>query len=218
MKKFRTVASVIIMVIAGIVGFFIGAFLNEPMAGTILFSMIAGIACIVYAIDNHEEQGKFQFGELRKSKFVMVDNMEWFNVFGLIFIAVIMIPNVVFAIKCKDGFDNKWNNKYVEVTEQVGRLGCFGFMIINIPGTWFGWWSDEAFALYLIVDTILVMLYCAIWIICFKKNSVFRALALSIIPSMLFLFSGIMSRSVLLIIASVLFAPSHIVISYKNVK
>ena len=95
------------------------------------------------------------------------------------------------AIKCKDGFDNKWNNKYVEVTEQVGRLGCFGFMIINIPGTWFGWWSDEAFALYLIVDTILVMLYCAIWIICFKKNSIFRALALSIIPSMLFLFSGI---------------------------
>ena len=148
----------------------------------------------------------------------MVDNMEWFNVFGLIFIAVIMIPNVVFAIKCKDGFDNKWNNRYVEVTEQVGRLGCFGFMIINIPGTWFGWWSDEAFALYLIVDTILVMLYCAIWTICFKKNSVFRALALSIIPSMLFLFSGIMSRSVLLIIASVLFAPSHIVISYKNVK
>lgn len=138
----------------------------------------------------------------------MVDNMEWFNVFGLIFIAVIMIPNVVFAIKCKDGFDNKWNNKYVEVTEQVGRLGCFGFMIINIPGTWFGWWSDEAFALYLIVDTILVMLYCAIWIICFKKNSVFRALALSIIPSMLFLFSGIMSRSVLLIIASVLKAIS----------
>ena len=122
------------------------------------------------------------------------------------------------AIKCKDGFDNKWNNKYVEVTEQVGRLGCFGFMIINIPGTWFGWWSDEAFALYLIVDTILVLLYCVIWIICFKKNSVFRALALSIIPSMLFLFSGIMSRSVLLIIASVLFAPSHIVISYKNVK
>ena len=77
---------------------------------------------------------------------------------------------------------------------------------------------SQAFALYLIVDTILVMLYCAIWIICFKKNSVFRALALSIIHSMLFLFSGIMSRSVLLIIASVLFAPSHIVISYKNVK
>ena len=122
------------------------------------------------------------------------------------------------AIKCKDGFDNKWNNKYVEVTEQVGRLGCFGFMIINIPGTWFGWWSDEAFAIYLIVDAILVVLYCAIWIICFKKSSIFRALALSVIPSVLFLFSGIMSRSILLLIAAILFAPSHILLSYKNAK
>ncbi len=144
--------------------------------------------------------------------------MEWFNVFELIFIVVIMIPNVVFAIKRKDGFDNKWDNKFVEFIEQAGRFGCFGFMIFNIPGTWFGWWSDEAFALYLIVDGILVMLYCAIWIICFKKNSVFRALALSVIPSALFLFSGIISRSVLLTVASVLFAPSHIAISYRNAK
>ena len=144
--------------------------------------------------------------------------MGWFNVFGLIFIVVIMIPNVVFAIKRKDGFDNKWDNKFVEFIEQAGRFGCFGFMIFNIPGTWFGWWSDEAFALYLIVDVILVMLYCAIWIICFKKNSVFRALALSVIPSALFLFSGIISRSVLLTVASVLFAPSHIAISYRNAK
>lgn len=144
--------------------------------------------------------------------------MEWFNVFGLIFIVVIMIPNIVFAIKCKGGFNNKWSNKYVEVIEQVGRFGCFGFMIINIPGTSFGWRSDEAFALYLIVDAILVMLYCSVWVIYFRRNSVFRALTLSIIPSILFLFSGIMNRSVLLIIASVLFAPSHIVISYKNAK
>lgn len=144
--------------------------------------------------------------------------MGWFNVFGLIFIVVIMIPNVVFAIKRKYGFDNKWDNKFVEFIEQAGRFGCFGFMIFNIPGTWFGWWSDEAFALYLVVDGILVMLYCAIWIICFKKNSVFRALALSVIPSVLFLFSGIISRSVLLTVASVLFAPSHIAISYRNAK
>ena len=144
--------------------------------------------------------------------------MGWFNLFGLIIIVVIMIPNTIFAIKCKEGFDNKWSNKTVEIIEQAGRFGCFVFMIINIPGTWFGWRSDEAFALYLITDIVLVMVYCAIWIACFKKSSVFRALALSIIPSVLFLFSGIMSRSVLLIIASVLFAPSHIMISYKNVK
>ena len=144
--------------------------------------------------------------------------MDWLNIFGLIMIAVIMIPNIIFAIRYREGFENKWNNKIVAVAEQIGRFGCFAFMIVNIPGTWFGWWSDETFAIYLIVDTILVILYCTIWIICFKNNSIFRALALSIIPSVLFLFSGIMSRSILLIVASILFAPSHILLSYKNAK
>ena len=144
--------------------------------------------------------------------------MNWLNVFGLVMVAVIMIPNILFAMKCKDGFVNKWNNKFVETVEQIGRFGCFGFMIINIPGTWFGWWSDEAFAVYLVVDALLVTLYCVIWAICFRKSSVFRALALSIIPSVLFLFSGIMSRSILLTIAALLFAPSHIMLSYQNVK
>ena len=144
--------------------------------------------------------------------------MEWLNVFGLVMVAVIMIPNILFAMKCKDGFVNKWNNKSVETVEQIGRFGCFGFMIINIPGTWFGWWSDEAFAVYLVVDAVLVTLYCVIWAVCFRKSSVFRALALSIIPSVLFLFSGILSRSILLTIAAVLFAPSHILISYQNAK
>lgn len=144
--------------------------------------------------------------------------MEWFNIFGFIFICIIMIPNVIFAIKCKEGFENKWNNKLVEIIEQIGRFCCFGFMIINIPRTYFGWWSDEAFAIYLIINIILVILYCLIWIICFKKNSVFKALALSIIPSIIFLFSGIMSRSILLIVSSIIFAPSHIMISYYNAK
>lgn len=142
--------------------------------------------------------------------------MDYINIFGMAFMLIIMIPNIIFALKCKDGFENKCNNKAVELVEQIGRFGCFGFMVINIPGTWFGWWSDEAFAIYLIVNIVLILLYCVIWIICFRDNTVFKALALSIIPSVIFLFSGVMSRSVLLIMSSLMFAPAHIWISYKN--
>ena len=144
--------------------------------------------------------------------------MGWCNVFGLLFMVVILIPNIIFAVKCKDGFENKWNNAAVETIEQIGRFGCFGFMIFNIPGTWFGWWSDEAFAVYLGVDALLVLLYCLVWSICFRKSSVFRALALSILPSILFLFSGIMARSILLTVSALLFAPAHIAISWQNAK
>ena len=144
--------------------------------------------------------------------------MEWCNVFGSIFMAVILIPNILFVVKCKDGFENKWKNRTVETLEQIGHFGCFGFMIFNVPGTWFGWWSDEAFAVYLVVDALLVGLYCLVWIVCFRKTGLFRALALSILPSVLFLFSGIMTRSVLLTISALLFAPAHIAISWQNAK
>ena len=142
--------------------------------------------------------------------------MDWFNIYGLCFVAVIMIPNIVFAVRCKDGIENKWHNKDVEALEQVGRFGCMAFMIVNIPSLCFGSLSGAALWVYLAVDIVLLIAYCLIWIICFRKNSIFRALALSIIPSALFLFSGIMLISVPLIVTAVIFAPCHIAISYKN--
>lgn len=142
--------------------------------------------------------------------------MEWFNVFGLIFVAVMMIPNIIFAVKCKDGFRNARQNKTVELLEKIGRFGCIAFMIFHVPKTCFGFASDEAFALYIIVNAVLIFCYCLVWIFCFKKSGAFRAVALSALPSAVFLFSGIMSRSVLLIAFAVIFAPCHIAISCKN--
>ena len=54
MKKFRTVVSLILMVIAGVVGFFVGSALENGFGGAILFALIVGIACVIYAIDNRE--------------------------------------------------------------------------------------------------------------------------------------------------------------------
>ena len=144
--------------------------------------------------------------------------MEWFNVFGLFFIAVMLIPNLIYAIVEK-GRRKEWRpHPVVAIAEQIGRIGCLVFMIFQIPGTWFGWWSDEAFAVYLIIDFVLIVFYYAVWIVSFRKNTLFRALALSILPAVLFLFSGILCRSIPLIVSAVIFAPSHIYISCQNVK
>lgn len=140
--------------------------------------------------------------------------MGWLNPYGLAVMAVIMVPNIVFALRCRDGFKNYWQNRWVERLEQIGRFACFALMIVVLPGTGFG--SDEAFAAYLIADGGLTLAYCLIWMVCFRKNSVFRALALSILPSAVFLVSGALMRSVPLIIAAVIFAPCHIAISYQN--
>lgn len=142
--------------------------------------------------------------------------MDWFSPFGLCFMLVILIPNVIFALKQKGGFENKFNSKKLELFENIGRYGCFIFMVFNLPFTWFGFPSDEAFAVYLIANIILTLAYILIWIFCFRRNSLFRAVSLSVIPSLIFLLSGIFSRSVLLIISALIFAPCHIIISVKN--
>ena len=102
--------------------------------------------------------------------------------------AVIMVPNIIFAIRKKEGFENIYHNKALETAEEIGRYGCFVFMIFRVPSLTFGWWSDEAFAIYLVVDAILILLYCLIWALCFRKESLFRSLSLSIIPSIVFIF------------------------------
>lgn len=142
--------------------------------------------------------------------------MAWFNPYGLVFVCILMIPNTVFALKCKSGFDNLWENKAVQALEQIGRFGCFALMFINLPGMCLGFISHGAFILYLAANSVLLLCYCAVWVVCFKLDSVFRALALSVIPSVMFIFSGLISRSFLLIAAALVFAPCHIAISYKN--
>ena len=69
--------------------------------------------------------------------------MGWFNYIGLIVICLILIPNIVFAVKNKDGFENVYHNKVAETFEQIGRFGSFSLMIFNIPYTCFGYWLRE---------------------------------------------------------------------------
>ena len=141
--------------------------------------------------------------------------MGWFNWIGLIFIAVIMVPNIVFAAAHREGFDNLWQNRTVELLEQVGRFGCIALIIVNIPHTWLGFWFEGAADVYIAVNSLLASAYIAVWAICWKRWPIFRAYALSIIPSVIFIFSGVMLRSLLLLFA-LLFAICHITISLKN--
>lgn len=144
--------------------------------------------------------------------------MSWFNFIGLFFVAVILIPNIIFAAKNKDGFQNFYHNKFVEIFEQIGRFGCFITMFLTPPFLNLGFKINGAKTAYIITGAVLVALYCLGWIAFGKESSVRKSLALSIIPSVLFLESGLLSLNFPLIVLSLIFAPCHIIISYKNAK
>lgn len=143
--------------------------------------------------------------------------MWWFNYYGIAIMSAIMLPNVIYAVKCKDGFKNKERNKALEIAEQVGRYACFVLMIFNIPYTYFGFWFDCAFTVYLAVNGVLCLIYLIFWAVFRNANSVARALSLSVTPSVIFLFSGVMLLNIPLTVFAVTFAVCHIMLSLKNV-
>lgn len=127
-----------------------------------------------------------------------------------------MIPNIVFAIKTKDGYSNTYRNKTAEILEQISRYACMALMIFNIPYTWIGFYFSFAEIVYIIVNSLFVLAYCVIWVVLWTKSGIVKALLLSIIPSLVFLFSGIMIASISLIVFAIIFAVTHILISVKN--
>ena len=114
--------------------------------------------------------------------------MGWFNLYGLAIMAVIMIPNVIFAVTHKGGFENLYKNKAAEITENVSRYACFLLMVFNVPYTWVGFYFPSGEVFYLTVNASLTVAYCTVWIVMRKKSGIVKTLFLSALPSLIFLF------------------------------
>lgn len=141
--------------------------------------------------------------------------MGWINFFGLIIVILIILPNIIYACKNKNN-KNNCTNRIMNVLEQIGRYGCMLLMVFNIGIDKFGFNSDEAFVIWLFAIPFLLLLYWIFWLFYFKAHSIEVALALAIIPSVIFVFNGIILRHWLLIIFGVIFSVSHIYITYQN--
>ena len=142
--------------------------------------------------------------------------MSWFNYYGLIAVVAILLPNVIAAIVDKSAFQNKFNNKAILAVEQVGRYCCMAFMVFNIPYTYLDFWLENAVTIYLIVGGCLIVFYYLGWIFLRKKMSTTKVIWLSVTPTVLFLFCGIMIVSIPLILSAILFGIGHITVSYNN--
>lgn len=84
--------------------------------------------------------------------------MGWFNYYGLAVMAIIMIPNIIYAIKHTDDV-MAYNNKPALIAEQIGRFGCIALMIFNIPYTYFNFWFNNALIAYLAINSSLCLAY-----------------------------------------------------------
>lgn len=144
--------------------------------------------------------------------------MGWVNYYGIAVVAIIIIPNIIWAVKSKGTEVNIYKNKIAEIFEQIARYACIALMIFNIPHTYLNFWFNNALTIYLAVNGVLCFAYLVGWVVFWNKNNKAKALLLSILPSVIFIFSGTTLASIPLLVFAVIFAVNHVLISYKNAK
>jgi hypothetical protein len=64
----------------------------------------------------------------------------WINVFGAVIVVLLLIPNIVYAIKNK-GEKNLCANRFMNVVEQIGRYACIVLMWLPLLVWKFGFAS-----------------------------------------------------------------------------
>ena len=165
----------------------------------------------------------------------------WINFFQLILVVLLLIPNVIYAVKC-GGEENLCNNKWMNVLEQVGRYGSMFFMIIYVGRERsFDFHSVSQFLVWGFGSAALLLAYWIVWMMYFRvmgiglfakreASAVFVAgnenvrrvavlnAALVALPSCLFLLCGITLRYIPLMVTAVLFAVGHSYVSRENWK
>ncbi len=144
---------------------------------------------------------------------------NWINWFGVITLVLLLLPNVIYAIRNK-GEKNLCTSKLLNVLEQVGRLGSMFFLIVYIgPEDGFGYDSVFALFCYIFGNFGLLLAYWICWFIYFRKpNKAGVRYALAILPSVLFLLDGLALWYMPLILFGYAFAVGHISVTHENIK
>ena len=142
----------------------------------------------------------------------------WINLFGAGIIVLIMIPNIIYAAGQKQDETQIEVPRGLSACEQVGRYGCIILMWLPLLVWKFGFGSVEEFLIYLIGNGALLLCYYLSWMLYSRKKTISVAMALAIIPTAVFLLSGILLHHWLLVAFAILFGACHCTITYMTHK
>ncbi len=142
----------------------------------------------------------------------------WISVFGAGIVVLMLIPNVVYALRRNKGGEGPRGNPFLNALEQIGRYACIVLMWLPLGVGKFGFPSVAEMIAYLGGNACLLAAYWLVFALYFKKKTPRRALILAVLPACIFLLSGLTLRHRLLVGAALLFAVGHVCVTLHSAK
>lgn len=87
---------------------------------------------------------------------------NWINVWGAMIVIIMLIPNIIFAIR-NPYLENKCKNVIMNIIEQIGRYTSMVLMIFPIFVREFSFKSVLEMICDVVVTSILLLVYWVVW-------------------------------------------------------
>lgn len=137
------------------------------------------------------------------------------NIAGGVIMVLILIPNILYAIRNPQQ-QNKCENRIMNLLEQIGRYASMALMVLPL-GVWkFAFPGLAELLLFLFGNAALLIAYWAFWWLYFRSVTPRRALMLAVLPSCIFLLTGLTLRHWLLVISAIVFGAGHVYVTRAN--
>ena len=149
-----------------------------------------------------------------------------FSYIGLIFLLMLMIPNIIWSKNKPENYDKyvKNENKVLLVFERLGEIlvTCFSLIFSDFNINKISSWT-----IILLIAFILMILYEIYWTRYFKSNKTMKDFYSSLLgvpvagaslPVLAFLLLGIYGKNIFLIISTILLGIGHIGIHLNHEK
>ncbi len=139
----------------------------------------------------------------------------WINVFGAGIVVLLLIPNIVNAVR-NPGEENRCTNRFMNMIEQIGRYACIILMWLPLLVWKFGFAGVAQMLLYTAGNGVLIAAYWFVFAEYLKEKNTGRALILAVLPACIFFLSGLLLRHWLLAGFALLFAAGHVYVTFQN--
>lgn len=139
-----------------------------------------------------------------------------FSYIGLIFLLMLMIPNIIWAMSKPREYETANENKILSVFERIGQILCVATLLFfkDYDPKEFSWWT-----VWLILSFACMILYEIFWIRYFRssrtqydfyRNLIGIPVPGATLPVIAFLLLGVYGKVIWLVISAIIFGIGHI--------
>lgn len=143
--------------------------------------------------------------------------LNFINVFGLLFSAVLVIPNIIYARSHNYSLDCV-DNKAMLYIERIGKYCSLFLMIINIGILEQGFQSELMQKFWFIATSVLCVMYILFWISFLQNETYCKINILTIISGIIFILSGLLQLKTLLLTFGIVYLIGQLYVNNKFYK